>query len=162
MHKIAIILLPFALITFIQKSTSQSIESVLFSAGASNDDNFQPVLGLPYGASLIGTNGSLEISAAYGEGTYQQSTLSTDKIDIHSKIRVFPNPVDIYINIDLSEVFEDEYILEIRDISSKLILAKKASKNVEYFDLSHLLPGIYILNINGESTQATYKIIKRI
>ena len=45
-------------------SFAQTIENVTFSAVASSNDNFQPVMGTPYGASLSGANGSLEISAS--------------------------------------------------------------------------------------------------
>jgi hypothetical protein len=63
-------------------SYAQTIENVTFSAVASSNDNFQPVMGTPYGASLSGANGSLEISASYGESAYAESSLSVEELKI--------------------------------------------------------------------------------
>lgn len=57
---------PFLLLFFVMFWAvllhSQTMESITFSAAASNNDNFQPVVGAPFGASLSGSSGSLEIS----------------------------------------------------------------------------------------------------
>lgn len=63
-NKLNPIALLFASLLIGTMSYAQTIESVTFSAVASSNDNFQPVMGTPYGASLSGANGSLEISAS--------------------------------------------------------------------------------------------------
>jgi hypothetical protein len=140
---------------------AQGIESVIFSAAASDNNNFQPVVGTPYGASFSGANGSLEISAAYGEGTYQQSSLSTENLDMNASILIYPNPTDYFVNIDLSKLPTESYKLELFDISSKLILQKNSSQSMEQIDMSAFPGGTYILSVKGKNSLANFKIVKR-
>lgn len=140
---------------------AQGIESVIFSAAASDNNNFQPILGTPYGASFSSANGSLEISAAYGEGTYQQSTLSSDKIDATTEIKVWPNPTDFLVNIDLSKLPVGEYQLELLDISAKQIMTKNTQESIAQIDLGLLPGGTYILRVSGSKAIANLKIVKR-
>ena len=140
---------------------AQGIESVIFSAAASDNNNFQPIVGTPYGASFSGANGFLEISAAYGEGTYQQSTLSSDKIDATNEIKVWPNPTDLLVNIDLTKLPVAEYQLELLDISSKQIFIKNTQETIAQIDLGLLPGGTYILRVSGNKAIANFKIVKR-
>jgi len=92
---------------------AQGLERVVFSAVASSDNNFQPIAGTPYGASLSGSGGSLEISAEYGEGTYGQSSLSLNENVHQSNIQIYPNPTKDKLIIDLSQS---------KEISTMLVL----------------------------------------
>jgi hypothetical protein len=150
-----------ALLFSLSHLSAQGIESVIFSAAASDNNNFQPVVGTPYGASFSGANGSLEISAAYGEGTYQQSTLSTENLDMNASILIYPNPTDYFVNIDLSKLPTESYKLELFDISSKLILQKNSSQSMEQIDMSAFPGGTYILSVKGKNSLANFKIVKR-
>jgi hypothetical protein len=156
-----IIIVKYLLFFGVGQLHAQSIESVIFSAAASDNNNFQPVVGTPYGASFSGANGSLEISAAYGEGTYQQSTLSSDKIDATNEIKVWPNPTDFLVNIDLSKLPVGEYQLELLDISAKQIMAKNTKDAIAQIDLGLLPVGTYILRVSGNKDIANFKIVKR-
>jgi len=141
---------------------AQTIESVTFSAVASSNDNFQPVMGTPYGASLSGANGSLEISASYGEGTYEESTLSTEELQLQSSIRVFPNPTTYMVNVDLSQLPQGEYQLYLLDLSGKVVYKQTATKSNTEIDMSSFATGTYVLNVQTKGTQKveTFKIVK--
>ena len=141
---------------------AQGIESVIFSAAGADNNNFQMVVGAPYGASLSNASGSLEISAAYGEDTYQQSTLSSDKIDASNEIRVWPNPTDYLVNVDLTKLPAGEYHLEIIDISAKQILTKTTREEIAQIDLRLLPGGTYFLKVRGSKAIANFKIVKRL
>jgi len=141
---------------------AQTIESVTFSAVASSNDNFQPVMGTPYGASLSGANGSLEISASYGESSYEQSTLSTEEIKLQSSIRVFPNPTTYLVNVDLSQLPQGEYQLYLMDLSGKVVHKQSTTATSSQIDMSTLATGTYVLNVQTKGTQKveTFKISK--
>jgi hypothetical protein len=143
-------------------SFAQTIESVTFSAVASSNDNFQPVMGTPYGASLSGANGSLEISASYGESSYQQGTLSTEEIKLQSSIRVFPNPTNYMVNVDLSQMPQGEYQLCLMDLNGKVVHNQITAATNSQLDMSSFAAGTYMLNIQTKGTQKveTVKIIK--
>ena len=143
-------------------SYAQTIESVTFSAVASSNDNFQPVMGTPYGASLSGANGSLEISASYGESSYEETTLSTEELKLQSSIRVFPNPTTYMVNVDLSQLPQGEYQLYLLDLSGKVVYNQTATKSNTEIDISSFATGTYVLNVQTKGTQKveTFKIVK--
>lgn len=143
-------------------SFAQTIENVTFSAVASSNNNFQPVMGTPYGASLSGANGSLEISASYGESSYEQSSLSVEEIKLQSSIRVFPNPTTFMVNVDLSQLPQGEYQLYLMDLSGKVVYNQSATASSSQIDMSTFGTGTYVLNVQTNGTQKveTFKIVK--
>jgi hypothetical protein len=143
-------------------SYAQTIESVTFSAVASSNDNFQPVMGTPYGASLSGANGSLEISASYGESSYEESTLSTEELKLQSSIRIFPNPTTYLVNVDLSQLPQGEYQLFLMDLAGKVVYNQSTTAMSSQIDMSSLAIGTYVLKVQTRGTQKveTFKISK--
>ena len=119
-------------------------------------------MGTPYGASLSGANGSLEISASYGESSYEQSTLSTEELKLQSSIRVFPNPTTYLVNVDLSQLPQGEYQLYLLDLSGKVVYNQTATKSNTEIDMSSFATGTYVLNVQTKGTQKveTFKIVK--
>ena len=143
-------------------SFAQTIENVTFSAVASSNDNFQLVMGTPYGVSLSGANGSLEISASYGESSYEQSTLSVEELKLQSSIRVFPNPTSYLVNVDLSKLPKGEYQLYLLDLSGKMVFNQTATESITQIDMHTFATGTYVLKVQTQGTQKieTFKIVK--
>jgi opacity protein-like surface antigen len=143
-------------------SYAQTIENVTFSAVASSNDNFQPVMGTPYGASFSGANGSLEISASYGESSYEQSSLSTEELKLLSSIRVFPNPTTYVVNVDLSQLPQGEYVLYLLDLAGKVVYKQIAIASNAQIDMTLFSIGTYMLNVQTKASQKieNFKIIK--
>ena len=149
-------------VLFTTMSFAQTIENVTFSAVASSNDNFQPVMGTPYGASLSGANGSLEISASYGESSYEQSTLSAEELKLQSSIRVFPNPTSYIVNVDLSQLPKGEYHLYLMELSGKVVYNQTATESSTQIDMNTFAPGTYVLKVQTQGTLKieTFKIVK--
>jgi hypothetical protein len=143
-------------------SVAQTIESVTFSSVASTNNNFQPVIGSPYALSFVGANGSLEISASYGESSYDESTLSLESLMHQSNVRVFPNPANYFVNVDLTQLPQDEYHLDLSDATGKLVINKKMSAVSTQLDLLEISEGTYMLNVTCKRTKNVYafKIVK--
>jgi len=141
---------------------AQSIENVTFSSAASSDDNFQPVMGTPYGASLSGAGGSLEVSASYGESNYEESSLSAEELSIQSNIRVFPNPTTYMVNVDLSQLSQGEYQLYLVDLQGKVIYQQTTTEKSIELDMRNYSTGSYVLKVQTKGTQQldTFQIIK--
>lgn len=140
---------------------AQTLERVVFSSVASNNDNFQPIVGTPYGASLLGANGSLEVSAEYGQSTYQETTLSIKDRAEQSNIRVYPNPTSEKINIDLSQLQVSQVVLRLVDINGKLMINKTSSQSLEVLDLQSYPVGAYLLQVEiNKNKVQTFRIIK--
>ena len=141
---------------------AQSIENVTFSSAASSDDSFQPVMGTPYGASLSGAGGSLEVSASYGESNYEESSLSAEELSIQSNIRVFPNPTTYMVNVDLSQLTQGDYQLYLVDLQGKVIYQQTTTEKSIELDMRNYSTGSYVLKVQTKGTQQldTFQIIK--
>ncbi len=141
---------------------AQTIENVTFSSAASSDDSFQPVMGTPYGASLSGAGGSLEVSASYGESNYEESSLSAEELSIQSNIRVFPNPTTYMVNVDLSQLTQGEYQLYLVDLQGKVIYQQTTTEKSIELDMRNYSTGSYVLKVQTKGTQQldTFQIIK--
>ncbi len=141
---------------------AQTIENVTFSSAASSDDSFQPVMGTPYGASLSGAGGSLEVSASYGESNYEESSLSAEELSIQSNIRVFPNPTTYMVNVDLSQLTQGDYQLYLVDLQGKVIYQQTTTEKSIELDMRNYSTGSYVLKVQTKGTQQldTFQIIK--
>ena len=135
---------------------------ITFSSAASSDDNFQPVMGTPYGASLSGAGGSLEVSASYGESNYEESSLSAEELSIQSNIRVFPNPTTYMVNVDLSQLTQGDYQLYLVDLQGKVIYQQTTTEKSIELDMRNYSTGSYVLKVQTKGTQQidTFQIIK--
>ena len=155
-------LLLLLFIGIVGMGTAQTIENVTFSSAASSDDNFQPVMGTPYGASLSGAGGSLEVSASYGESNYEESSLSAEELSIQSNIRVFPNPTTYMVNVDLSQLSQGEYQLYLVDLQGKVIYQQTTTEKSIELDMRNYSTGSYVLKVQTKGTQQidTFQIIK--
>ncbi len=141
---------------------AQTIENVTFSSAASSDNSFQPVMGTPYGASLSGAGGSLEVSASYGESNYEESSLSAQELSIQSNIRVFPNPTTYMVNVDLSQLTQGDYQLYLVDLQGKVIYQQTTTEKSIELDMRNYSTGSYVLKVQTKGTQQldTFQIIK--
>lgn len=140
---------------------AQTLERIVFSSVASNNDNFQPIVGTPYGASLEGTNGSLEVSAEYGQSTYEETTLSVIDRAEQSNIKVYPNPTSEKINVDLSQLQVSQVVLRLVDINGKLMTTKTSSRSLEVLDLQNYPAGTYLLQVEVSKNKVqAFRIIK--
>ena len=141
---------------------AQTIENVTFSSVASNYDNFQPIMGTPYGASLSGAGGSLEVSASYGESNYEESALSAEELSIQSNVRVFPNPTTYMVNVDLSQLSKGEYQLYLVDLQGKVVYQQTTTQKSIELDMGNYSTGSYVLKVHAKGAQQidTFQIIK--
>ena len=155
-------LLLLLFIGIVGMGTAQTIENVTFSSAASSDNSFQPVMGTPYGASLSGAGGSVEVSASYGESNYEESSLSAEELSIQSNIRVFPNPTTYMVNVDLSQLTQGEYQLYLVDLQGKVIYQQTTTEKSIELDMRNYSTGSYVLKVQTKGTQQidTFQIIK--
>jgi hypothetical protein len=75
-----------------------------------------------------------------------------------SAISIYPNPTNgvIYLKYEITKVF----LVEILDLSGKIIHQKPISSETNYVDLSTLKPGLYILKMFTDQGSVVKKIIK--
>lgn len=96
----------------------------------------------------------------YGIPNFQQAlqTLSlTDKFV--SEIRVFPNPADDFLHVELPQNIEFEFLMY--DILGRLLSSERGTTIRQTFDISRLSPGMYLGKLQMPTFQKTFKILVR-
>jgi hypothetical protein len=141
---------------------AQSIERVLFSSAASANDNFQPIVGAPYGAAINTGTGNLEVSAEYGENNFFSVNVDKSVTIQQSSIKVYPNPTQDKLIVDLSQLQEQNITICITDLQGKLIHNQKALLKTESIDFSKYATGVYLLQLNQPNGLVqSYRIVKQ-
>jgi hypothetical protein len=78
---------------------------------------------------------------------------------VYTKIKVFPNPTDGFINIQLNEI--NDPVITLIDLSGRLIREYKIASinDVLGLDLSDIKNGTYILSIKSKDKLYNQKIV---
>ncbi|MBA4152805.1 S8 family serine peptidase [Flavobacterium sp.] len=86
-----------------------------------------------------------------------ENSLSTSE-NLIEFVRVYPNPTQNYITIQLTNEIVGETKIDLFDIQGRKIISKNTIQNTEELNLSGLTDGIYFLSIQNNN----HKIIKKI
>jgi len=151
-------LLTLTLVATVLAAHGQTIERVSFSAVAGSNDGFQPIAGTPYGAHLSNANGSLTITAEYGENTIEESGLLTgvEAARTH-QWRVYPSPTADVINVELPE----SSTIRLFSVTGQLLKTLIANGMPFTMSMESYTAGAYLLKVEDTTGARTYRIIKK-
>ena len=139
---------------------AQSIERIQFSGLASDNDNFQPVAGSPFGTYMSGGAGSLTVASEYGKSTYaplQVKTMERPTVDVS----VYPNPSSDEVFIDWKSGDPAGEVLVLLDANGKEVRKEPVKSSQMRLMLKDVAAGMYTLQISkGPQKLGSYKIIK--
>jgi hypothetical protein len=141
---------------------SQSIESISFSAVASSNDNFQPVVGSSLSGYISNASGSLTIASEYGKNDFKTTSGIASVGSNSLEVNIYPNPTDNFIIIeDFSINSNQENTVTITDNNGRVILFIKNYIDKTPINLNAFQSGVYFISlaINNESITSR-KIIK--
>ncbi len=89
-------------------------------------------------------------------GSTWPSTVSLEK---YKNIRIFPNPSQNSLNIELLDPISEEIVLEIFDIAGKLVLNERIENcQIKTIDVSHMDKGNYMLSLKNKNYSTKTKI----
>lgn len=127
----------------------------------------------------VGPNGSISLAGIFGgsayvgdslflgpsnEGfivVYDHMTVSRPELLTEGEIKVFPNPFQDRIDIDLKKV-EGITTLQLTDLSGKVITKKEnLTSGIVSLETRDLISGMYLLSLNTRSGRQVFKLIKR-
>ena len=94
---------------------------------------------------------------------YQESALSSDKLQPIPRIKLFPNPFKEKIQLTLSEVLPQESRISLYDFSGKRIrsfVLPAYSSEIRIDQLEDLGKGIYLLKFDYGSASQSFPLIK--
>ncbi len=76
-------------------------------------------------------------------------------------ITVYPNPVKSILRVQFTDInIKNEIILQLYDISGKLLKTEKTKDYVTNMDLSDNTAGVYILKIVSGNSRAEFTVVK--
>lgn len=92
----------------------------------------------------------------------QDCTVNTEDYTFDTNIKIFPNPTDGLLNIDIQGL-QDEVLIHITDVQGRLI-KKDIIEDVKndlnlFYDMNSYLPGVYFIKITNNSFYHSKKII---
>ena len=89
-------------------------------------------------------------------GSTWPSTVSLEK---YKNLRIFPNPAQNSLNIELLDPISEEIVLEIFDIAGKLVLNERIENcQIKTIDVSHMDKGNYMLSLKNKNYSTKTKI----
>ncbi len=89
-------------------------------------------------------------------GSTWPSTVSLEK---YKNLRIFPNPSQNSLNIELLDPISEEIVLEIFDIAGKLVLNERIENcQIKTIDVSHMDKGNYMLSLKNKNYSTKTKI----
>jgi hypothetical protein len=82
---------------------------------------------------------------------------------ISKLIKIFPNPTDNKIRVNLGQSFTDKFIVEIYNTSGILTFSQVKEKNINEFDIDmkDYPDGMYLMRIFNKNKSIISKIIKQ-
>jgi len=104
------------------------------------------------------------LAATHGRGLYTAEFLLDPGVAVHNpvvkELRVFPNPSDGILQLDLTSFGQHVVDVTMTDITGKIVLDKAITAgNVETLDLGHLPGGSYILQISSSNDHMQTKVV---
>lgn len=112
---------------------------------------------------LIGTNTGGLTFYSQDESIADTNALSTNLEIVSNRIRLYPNPANDFVQIELNNVFESgkDIEVEIFSILGDLLSVQQVYNNQRVkLDVSSLSTGIYVVNMRQDNKLGTLKLIK--
>ncbi|MBK8948196.1 MAG: T9SS type A sorting domain-containing protein [Flavobacteriales bacterium] len=92
------------------------------------------------------------------------ATTAIDEVEAINELVVAPNPVNDVLTVSLNSIRSGALILEVLDVTGKLIHQQRANlaagANTLRLDLAHLEAGPYLLRLNTEGTIRTERFVR--
>ena len=102
------------------------------------------------------------LKVLYGSRVNSISELSVFDQEQESALKIYPNPTEGGITIEvLEKTFGGTNTIEIRSISGQLALVDNLSGLKKQIDISHLSKGIYFVTVRNTSKVETVKLVLR-
>jgi hypothetical protein len=129
------------------------------------DSNYNSAFPYAVGPTFYGVYANRKV-ASVSEPTTVYQTLATgisEKEFDELNVSIFPNPATDLIALQLNGLVKNDYSIELRDITGKLIKSVQILKGstIAYFDTQTLYEGIYIVRISSGNLSRSEKVVIR-
>lgn len=90
---------------------------------------------------------------------FEYSSIRVIEIEVENNTKVYPNPVQDFLNIELSST--EDVMISIFNLNGQLLREMTANESITRINFSDLEAGIYIVRITNSTTQSVQKIVKQ-
>ncbi|MFN2422985.1 MAG: choice-of-anchor J domain-containing protein [Cryomorphaceae bacterium] len=90
-------------------------------------------------------------------------SVSADNSDFNRNITTYPNPTTDVVNVKVAGLGEGQFNFSLFDIAGKLVKQERLNiieNGVYQINLSELQRGVYLLNVTGNDSVATVRVVK--
>lgn len=120
-----------------------------------------------------GFSGPIIYTGTHGRGTFYSTSYATKwatnvnniENEISKSIKVYPNPVVNYCNIEFYQNDAKDYNVQVMDLNGKIMVSEynkgQSGNNKIKLNLAQLSAGVYVVNVNAEGLKASTKLMKR-
>lgn len=91
---------------------------------------------------------------------YDCGLLNLEPVNQAFKFDLYPNPIINLLTIEIAPLFSEESIIQLYDISGKLVLEKKVTGASNTLNLKNLKAGVYLVSITNGMNKVVKRIIK--
>ncbi len=88
-------------------------------------------------------------------------TVSTNDLSVLNGINIFPNPNSGLFNVNFEKSNFENAVVEIYDITGKIILTEMITRAANVFDIREYNNGLYLMRIAVSGEQLPYRIVKQ-
>jgi len=108
---------------------------------------------------INGTTGTSYLSDIAIDDINIADFVSIDKNDLSNSISIYPNPNNGNFKVEIIDVSLKNILLEIRDISGRIIHKQTINKQLNDINVSNLAKGIYTVTLKSEGKQTVKRIV---
>jgi hypothetical protein len=129
---------------------------------ATVDENWNSFYPYAVGPTFYGNAEDRVVNSINETTTIYDGTLGITEVEFKNiDISIFPNPASDLIAIQLGTLLATDMIVELFDISGKLVNSSKINKGstISYFDVQSVYEGTYLIKISSKEHTVTRKIL---
>jgi hypothetical protein len=114
-------------------------------------------LNLPAGKHILRITSEYQ---AFNMNWFQLDPLQTSTpLTFQPEPKIYPNPADQFLNVELDRLPEKEILLEIYDIRGSKVFQGLTDQRINLIDTTGFESGVYFLNIQTHEGPKTYKLM---
>ena len=131
---------------------------------ATVDENWNSAYPYVVGPTFYGVSANRKVNAISEVTTVYEGTTGISEEALHQlNISVFPNPASDLLAVQINDLVNEDFQVELLDISGKKVMATQIPKGstIAYFDTQTIYAGTYVVKISTAQSSLSRKVIIR-